>query len=336
MTCPQSTFAALAGLSLLLFHGLHAGPALVLPEPPSGPKYTLQAADRWLLRSPDGHRFDASALLRLADGTLLTVNDKALPPCRIVMATNGTARLVPMTNLFAPAAVLAVAGRLSTALDCEGLARDDQGRIYVCEEGSRAIFRSTPGGPVERLDIDWTPVRRWFSSTDGNASFEGVAVGGNRLYVANERSVGRIIVVDLDTLKVSDDFQVTPIGRPARDIHYSDLSWWRGELWVLCRESRCVLRVDPTTKSVKSEFDYTGVETAPENVYLTPLPYGFVEGLSVDDDSIWLAVDNNGLPRRLAPTDTRGLLFRCMRPDRKPGPSEGTMKRNGAPVNGTP
>jgi hypothetical protein len=332
----SSVLGPLAGLCLLAVLRGIAGPAAILPAPPSAPKYTLAAAGRWLMRSPDGHRFDASGLLRLPDGTLLTVNDKALPPCRIVLSTNGTARLVALTNLFAPADVVAVAGRLASALDCEGLARDDSGRIYVCEEGSRSIFRSMPGGPVERLPIDWSPVRRWFSTTDGNASFEGIAVGGNRLYVANERSIGRIIVVDLDTMKVTDDFQVTPIGRPAHDVHYSDLAWWRGDLWVLCRESRCVLRVDPASRVVKAEFDYTGIEMAPENVYVTPLPYGFFEGLSVDDESIWLAVDNNGLPRRQAPGDTRGLLFRCPRPDSKPGTARDTNKRNGVPLDGTP
>lgn len=332
----RRVFARVGALVCLGFRAA-AGPAAVLPDPPAGPIHTLVAAQRWLLKSPDGLRFDASALLRLPDGTLLTVNDKALPPCRIDLGTNGTARLVALTNLFAPADVRAAAGRLTTALDCEGLGRDDQGRIYVCEEGGRSIFRSLPGGPVERLDIDWAPVRKWFSSVDGNASFEGVAVGGNLLYVANERSVGRIIVVNLDTLKVIDDFQVTPIGRPAHDVHYSDLSWWRGDLWVLCRESRCVLRVDPATRVVKSEFDFTAVELAPENVYLSPLPYGFVEGLSVDDDSIWLAVDNNGLPRRKAPTDGRGLLFRCARPDVGAPGTTGVPKQNGVPVGtGTP
>ncbi len=309
--------------ALLLHLATLAGPAVNLPDPSAPAHHHLSASGRWLLHAPGNIRFDASALLLRPDGSLLTVNDKALPVCRIETGTNGIARLIPQPDLFPQAAVQAVSGRPHAPLDCEGLAQDDQGRLYVCEESGRAVFRTRPGGPVERLDIDWTPVRKWFNAADPNASFEGIAVGGNRLYVANERSIGRIIVVDLPSLKVVDDFQVTPIDRPARDVHYSDLCWWRDELWVLCRESRCILRVDPTTRSVKAQYDYAEVEQAPQNAYFNPLPYGFVEGLAVNDDSIWLVVDNNGLSRRVAPTDTRGLLFRCDRPDRvQPGPTQ--------------
>ena len=48
----------------------------------------------------------------------------------------------------------------------------------------------------EVLPIDWTSVKRFFDSKDSNASFEGVAVGGDTLYVANERQLGQIITVD--------------------------------------------------------------------------------------------------------------------------------------------
>ena len=158
-------------------------------------------------------------------------------------------------------------------------------------------------------------MKRWFSS-DKNASFEGIAVGGGLLYVANEREVGRIITVDLATMKVVDSFQVTPIGNPARDVHYSDLCWADGELWVLCRESRCVLRVDPRTRRVLAQFDYLELETSRQNAYAHPYPYGFVEGLAVDAENIWLMVDNNGFPRVADATDRRPTLWRCPRPDR--------------------
>lgn len=279
--------------------------------------HTLAADGRWLLQS-NGGRFDASALLRLPDGTLLTVNDKHLPPCRLVLSTNGTARLEPLTEFFPLEAVRAATPNPRYAPDTEGLARDAEGRLYLCTEGERWIFRTgATGGPVERLAIDWTPARKWFSQRDGNASWEGIAVGGNRLYLANERSIGRIVVVDLGTLRVTDDFQVAPAGNTAPDVHYSDLSWYAGDLWVLCRDVRKVLRVNPESHAVLAEFDYAAIEMDPQNVYISPLPYGFIEGLSVDATHIWLAVDNNGLPRRAAPTDSRPLLFRCPRPDVK-------------------
>ena len=118
-------------------------------------------------------------------------------------------------------------------------------------------------------------------------------------------------------MKVTGSFQVTPLGNPARDVHYTDLCWFDGELWVLCRESRCVLRVDPEKRRVLAQFDYLELETARENAYSHPYPYGFVEGLAVDADNIWLVVDNNGFPRVADPKDRRPTLWRCPRPDRK-------------------
>ncbi len=296
--------------------------AAIVPPGVSKPSHTihqLRPSGRWLLTPSTSGRFDASALFRDSEGTLLTVNDKELPLCSIHTHTNGTASVVPIPKLFSLEAVRKAAGNSRYVPDTEGIASDESGRFYICTEGQRWIFRcESDGSGVIRLDIDWTPVKRWFSPTDGNAAWEGIAVGNGRLYLANERSIGRIVVVDLIDMKVIDDFQVAPAGKAARDVHYSDLCWWKGDLWVLCRESRCVLQVNPNTHSVIAEFNFESIELDRNNIYLSALPFGFVEGLSVDDDSIWLAVDNNGLPRRSAPTDFRGLLFQCARPDREP------------------
>lgn len=311
---------ALTLLPLLLLAGTvtmaaPAGPRPVSAGPSVPARFELSAAQTWHLDPPGRDRFDASALLLLPDGALLTVNDKAPGIFRIRFGANGAAALEPLPDVLTPNQLAPLAARKSGNYDCEGLARDDQGRLYVSEESERWILRFDPQTKsVEPLAIDWTPVRKWFSA-DRNASFEGVAVGGGTLYVANERAIGRIITVDLATLKVTGSFQVTPIGLPARDVHYSDLSWFADELWVLCRESRCVLRVNPATHKVLAQFDYLALETAPESAYAHPYPYGFVEGLAVDAHSIWLCVDNNGFPRVADKQDRRPTLWRCERPD---------------------
>jgi Esterase-like activity of phytase len=289
-------------------------------EPGASHKYVLKVAETWALDTPGGRRFDASALLWLPDGRLLTVNDQDGAVARIVFDTvRHTARLETDTGLFTPSALEPLLAEKPGRLDAEGLALDAEGRVYLSEESRRWILRCNPAtGAVEKLEIDWTPVKRWFSR-DPNASFEGVAIGDGRLYVANERSVGRIIEVDLSTLKVVGDFQAAPFGVAARDIHYSDLSWLEGRLWVLCRESRTVIAVDPRTHETKAQFDFGGIELAPAHAYLNPYPYGFVEGLAVTASDIWLAVDNNGFGRVKAPSDHRPSLWRCPRPDRAEG-----------------
>lgn len=287
----------------------------VTPTPPL--TYTLRLAERWFLNLPQGERFDASALLLQPDGSLLTVNDKVPGLYRIDRHTNNTADLIRDPAWFTAAQLARLNPNKVGHWDLEGLARDPQGRIYVCEELNRWVLRCDPTtGQLERLPIDWKPVEKWFSA-DLNASWEGIAAGTNgRLYLANERSVGRIVVVDLATLKVIDDFQVAPLGRPARDIHYSDLCWFERELWVLCRESRRVLRVDPASHKVLADFDYTGIELSVENGYAAFIPFGQFEGLAVDTDNLWLIVDNNGTGRILDRNDTRPTLYRCPRPDR--------------------
>jgi hypothetical protein len=81
--------------------------------------------------------------------------------------------------------------------DVEGIGIDSTGALYLSEEHLRWILKqSAPGKPLERLSIDWSPASRWFSKTDRNASFEGVAVGDRFLYVANERDTGRIFEID--------------------------------------------------------------------------------------------------------------------------------------------
>lgn len=288
--------------------------ALPLNVPSSHRVHELKAERTWLIDLPAGQRFDASGLLKLADGTLLTVNDKGGALYRLRVDSRGGA-LVP--EAFAgdgnPAG-----GNVGSAPwpgDIEGLARDESGVFYLCEESKRRVIRWKAGEQAVPMSIDWSPVARSFSRTDLNASFEGIAVGGGRLYVANERSVGRIVVVDLATLRVVDDFQVSPAGVAARDVQYSDLAWWKGELWVLCRQSRCVLRVEPASHRVEAEYRYREIEQAREWAYAVPLPIGFAEGLAVDDDHLWICIDNNGYPRVAEATDRRPFLFRCVRPD---------------------
>ena len=171
---------------------------------------------------------------------------------------------------------------------------------------------------MELLAIDLSPVQKYFHSTDRNASFEGIAIGDGRLYVANERKRGRIIAVDLATLQVVDDFSVQPHGSNARDVHYSDLCWFEDSLFVLLRESRCVLKVDPKRRRVLAQYDFGQMESAPGKVYHTRYPTGTMEGLAVDRDYLWLVTDNNGLGLVSVPSDARPTLFVCRRPDWKP------------------
>ncbi len=281
--------------------------------------YKLVSGASWTLQPPAG-RFDASGLIRLPSGQLLTVNDKEPGAFEIRFGTNqSVANLLPWPQLT-PAHFGPLNPGRDLPWDLEGIAMGPDQALYLCEEHSRWILRQRkPHGPLERLPIDWSSESRWLSPTDRNASWEGIAVSGERLWVANERSSGRIFEIDLKTLAVIGSFRVAPPGSTAEDIHYTDLCWFEGQLWVLCRENRRVLCVDPDTHQVLSSFSYFEIEMDPRYAYRHILPYGFFEGLSVDADSIWLLIDNNGYGRKSDPKDTRPQLFRCPRPDKIKG-----------------
>lgn len=280
--------------------------------------YSLKIDKAWRLMAPNNERFDASGLLLQPNRDLLTINDKGAGVYRIRLkeeADEATLELVP--NWFTAKQLEKFTKEKKDHYDIEGICRDDEGRIYLCEEANRWVLRLDPKTEtVERLAIDWKPVEQFFSK-ERNASFEGITIGDKHLYIANERERGRIIVVNLATLKVIDDFTVGTTQPPARDVHYSDLSWHNGYLYALLREAYAILQIDSKTRQVVAQFDFANLELAPEHAYHRLFPTGIMEGLAVDDRYFWLVTDNNGYGRLKAPEDRRPTLFRCVRPDRK-------------------
>lgn len=304
----------LASLAALL---ICAGCAQPGPESAPLPRrlHTLHADRIWQLDSGGNGRFDASGLLLRDDGRLLTVNDRNSDLFLIELGDPPSARLIE-TTLFPPDKVAAAAPIPKPRFDCEGIASDNAGRLYICEEADRAIYRSDPRtGEVERFWIDFTSVEG-FLSKNINASWEGIAIGDGRLYLANERTRPVIVAVDLKTREVVDHFTIYPSGFALGGPHYSGLSWFDGHLYVLDRNHRTVVQVDPQTHRIVTEFDFSEMEQEEDVDYKTDYPTGTMEGIAADAGFIWLITDNNGRPRRNHPNDVRPTLFRCPRPDR--------------------
>jgi uncharacterized protein YjiK len=273
--------------------------------------FTLTAEDFWRLEFPGLSRFDASGLT-WSDGKLLVVEDGDPPLYEIEFVGTNLAR-VKQTGILTWPQMTKYIVRKKGRFDLEGIARDEKGRIYACEEANRWIFRWDPrNNTVERLEIDWTPVKQYFSGDD-NASFEGIAVGGGKLWLANERDRARVIEVELETLKVVGDFAPQP-STWSFVLHYSDLCWFKGHLFVLLRHHQVILEVDPATRDVLAEYNFHSIEDAPQHAYHKAYPTGTMEGLTVDDNYFWLVTDNNGMPRVQANKDRRPTLFKCKRP----------------------
>jgi hypothetical protein len=281
--------------------------------------YTLQAEQIWQMNLPNGQRFDASGLFLETNGDLLTESDQQIGVYRVRFTPGIDAvDLDRIPDCFTAAQLAPFAAEKFGRYDCEGVTEDDLGRIYLCEEADRWILRWDPRTKtVERLNIDWRPVEKYFSS-DRNAAWEGIAIHSQTLYVANERKKGRLIVVNMNTMKVTDDF-VVPASHSLWfwDAHYSDLCWFGGALYALMREDHVILKIDPATHLVLAEYNFRKMEKSRDVDYYNRYPFGVgvMEGLAVDRNYFWLCTDNNGQGRKQHPQDTRPTLFKCRRPD---------------------
>src|SRR5438105_2007733 len=164
--------------------------ACATPPPPADippPQYTLRAEQVVRLNLPGGKEFDASGLLLTPAGDLLTVNDRGATLYRIEFLTNRPeANLIPITNCFTRSQLAPFAAEKIGHYDCEGIAQDKEGRLYICEEANRWILRCDgKSGRVERLDIDWSPGDSYLRA-DTNGCLEVLAIGYGHLYCGNE------------------------------------------------------------------------------------------------------------------------------------------------------
>lgn len=280
--------------------------------------FTLTADATWQLNVKE--RFDASALT-FRDKKLITINDRDGTLYELNLQTNSVAELKRL-NLFPRAALSKVAPKKASRYDLEGITLDSAGNLYVSEETQRLVFKSSADGKnLETLRFDWSTVKKFFSS-DPNASLEGIAIAGDRLYLANERSAARIIVIDLPSRKVIDSFFVDSQGFAFGGPHYTDLAISDGHLFILNRNHRCIFEVDPETRRVVAEYNFAQMELGEQVAYKSDYPTGAMEGLAIDEDSFWLVTDNNGKARFKYPRDTRPTLFRAKRPKTPSMPSK--------------
>jgi uncharacterized protein YjiK len=271
---------------------------------PAAIRHKLEVASSWLIDCPSTGRFDASGLVFTKKGGLLVVADHV--PAIFKLNFGGQrVEAAQWAGLNRPE------GAGPSKGDVEGIAIDDAGRFLICEESGRSILRYDPvSRTTDLLPIAWGSLAKLFSS-DANSSLEGIAYGAGKIYVANERDPALIVVLDLNG-NILDHFAVKPQNQPALFLHYSDLVWFEGSLFVLLRHQRLIIEVNPATKALVAEFDYREAEDALR--YERKYPTGIMEGLAVTAKDFWLVTDNNGYGRKTAPEDKRPSLLRCPRP----------------------
>ena len=275
-------------------------------------RYQLELDAYWILESPNGQQFDASGIARLADGRFLFVNDKenAIFAARVDAVSGGVVEV----EEFCRVDVDGDGSVRSKRLDLEGLTVDANGNVYLCAEAGRRIFCVDGSSKeVTEVEIDWTPVKQFFGP-DINASFEGIAMHGETLWIANERTQPRIFEVDLESRTVVGNFVVVAPGSVTWILHYSGLEYLEGSLFALLRFQHSILEVEPWSRRVVAEYDFGDIESSRELAFRSGSFTGLMEGVWVDESYFWLLVDNNGQPSIARSGDTRPILIRCKRP----------------------
>jgi hypothetical protein len=271
--------------------------------PPAVKKFTLQlTADPAFIRK----HFEPSALCFDDSGTLYTVADKGnYSVFSLKKDAKGyeAVESVKMNTLQ----VLKMRLKKKYKYDFEGLAYHNN-LFYIADERDRKVLTVDRLGNLKDLGID---INGYLKANNirndvSNSGLEGLTIDrkNNIMYLLKERQESAILVVDLNTNKIIKHYKVNLPGpvEPA----LSDASFFEGNLYVLVRSHRLVLKLNPENGEIISSYDYRKIEEDPKYVYLKvptfgasgvdPDGYGVMEGLAVTADSIYLATDNNELP----------------------------------------
>lgn len=266
----------------------------------------------WRLDGAKG-RFDASGIERGTKGELLIVRDVELAIYTVSFQEGSDLATLSLHKQYSTQKANHHLG--AKRFDIEGLAMDDEKILHACDEYERRVLRFPKPNLIEQIQIDLSEASAFFNSRNRNASFEGIAIGEGRLYLANERSQGRLFEFDLKTGKMIRSFVCRPQS-PLPDVHYSGLDWHEGKLFALLREDRSIVEINPRTQKIDRIFRYDRIEHSPKHRYRTIIPFsGVMEALLVEGNLIWLLTDNNGQSRISDSSDTRPTLFRCRIPE---------------------
>ena len=280
---------------------------------PDGP--VLRHTRAWVVETPDGSaaRLDPSGLARWR-GQLILVSDKAhfSHVYAVVPADGRTVQPRSVGTLDAPGA----------GSDREGLAVCGDTLWVVVEQDSQLV-QVSPVGVTAVIDLDFSTVQsavppslQWM-----NAGLEGVACAPDgRMWVAKEREPRAIFEVDPSTgaaLAVWDERartdQAVTIDGTTFWPSWADLQFSDGHLYALHRDGRRVVRLDPSTGRETAAVTLSYDE---QLLYADAKPYGMAEGLLIEDDAIWVVLDNNAKTMNAGPRsgEPAPLLLRYDRP----------------------
>ena len=206
--------------------------------------------------------------------------------------------------------------------DFEGITVDEDGDFYLASETTFRILKVGANGK----DFSWiTPSLKSFGRQKGlfknnKANFEGITyIGKNTFILCAERESRGFIQVNIE--KIPDEVQVIVNESSAhdwpetQDFDYTGLHYTDHSLYVLERGAGTICEITLQQDRVieKSVWSYAKIENSKELQYKS-MKYGRGEGLFIDENIIYVILDNNGDPRKYDSSDKRPLLLIMERP----------------------
>lgn len=202
-------------------------------------------------------------------------------------------------------------------MDFEGITVDGDGHFYLVSETLCRVMRvQANDGTAQWVSPDMT--------ADGqaaglfqidNAYLEGIAlVNKGRFLLCAERQPRGIIEADFNqsppfirAVNCDESRFTFPEGTTP---DFSDICFYQGTVYVLQRNAYLVasLRLGMEGCEEVGAWSYAHIERDPRWEYVD-MRYGHGEGLVMDDDYLYIVLDNNGDPRSTNPGDSRPLLF---------------------------
>lgn len=188
---------------------------------------------------------------------------------------------------------------LKYPLDLEGITYCGQS-WYLANEQARQIIK-IENNSLKILEVNWDEafekLKIPLKDIYVNAGFEGVAVDCQNaiMYVAQERQPRAIIAVNLNNLKVIEVFDIALAELKSKVTpDFSDLYFESNYLYILERNDHIITKLRIKDKKIISRFSFRYLKGFDlKELYDTGKPFGLAEGLAMDEQSIYITMDNN-------------------------------------------
>lgn len=300
----------------------HAEPATPAPAPVMHAKLL----DAWWIDGSEG--LDISGL-SFCRGELLAVADKSSEQIyRLAPEAGGsTVALQPHAEFSRPplpedqpvSLKVRALHMASTPLsmDFEGITCDSSGTYLLSERHNRIALMDTANRRAQ-----WLPAR-WVESAKSrgylqlfNAESEGLVKAGDDFWVALERQPRGLLKLKPGDTE-GEDFYPLPavpgLDFRGRSEDLTALAYYDGALFTLERNAFAVCRRNLQDLRAEWCIHYRDVEEGPDYVY-RETRFGKGEGLALNEQGIFVVLDNNGVARVADAEDNRGLLMRLAFP----------------------